>query len=72
MALVAQDLMAAAKVIALDSYAESPFMEHAIEEGLASVGGWSIFVLLFKSVIHTYLFVNREIRRHQRRCRAMC
>ncbi|KAL7901141.1 phosphatase 2C-like domain-containing protein [Trichoderma sp. SZMC 28014] len=39
MALAAQNLMAAAKVIALDPYAESPFMEHAIEEGLASEGG---------------------------------
>ncbi|KAL7791006.1 phosphatase 2C-like domain-containing protein [Trichoderma ceciliae] len=39
MAVVAQDLVAAAKVIALDPYAESPFMEHAIEEGLASEGG---------------------------------
>ncbi|KAJ6789012.1 hypothetical protein PWT90_09119 [Aphanocladium album] len=35
----AQDLVAAAKTIALDPYAESPFMEHAIEEGLASEGG---------------------------------
>ncbi|KAM0483083.1 hypothetical protein ACHAPX_002528 [Trichoderma viride] len=39
MALAAQNLMAAAKVIALDPYAQSPFMEHAIEEGLASEGG---------------------------------
>lgn len=35
----AQDLVAAAKEIALDPFAESPFMEHAIEEGLASEGG---------------------------------
>lgn len=35
----AQDLVAAAKTIASDPYAESPFMEHAIEEGLASEGG---------------------------------
>lgn len=35
----AQDLVAAAKTVALDPYAESPFMEHAIEEGLASEGG---------------------------------
>ncbi|KAK3330365.1 phosphatase 2C-like domain-containing protein [Apodospora peruviana] len=39
MAYVAEELMEAAKVIALDPYAESPFMEHAIEEGLASEGG---------------------------------
>ena len=39
MKLAAHDLMAAAKVIAVDPFAESPFMEHAIEEGLASAGG---------------------------------
>ncbi|KAH6606396.1 hypothetical protein Trco_005549 [Trichoderma cornu-damae] len=39
MALAARDLVTAAKAIALDPYAESPFMEHAIEEGLASEGG---------------------------------
>ncbi|PHH67231.1 hypothetical protein CDD81_3000 [Ophiocordyceps australis] len=39
MTSVAQDLMAAARVVALDPFAESPFMEHAIEEGLASEGG---------------------------------
>lgn len=39
MAFVAQELMLAAKVIALDPFAESPFMEHAIEEGLPSEGG---------------------------------
>ncbi|KAH7274020.1 phosphatase 2C-like domain-containing protein [Fusarium solani] len=39
MRIAAQDLMAAAKEIAVDPFAESPFMEHAIEEGLASEGG---------------------------------
>lgn len=39
MKVAAHDLMAAAKVIAVDPFAESPFMEHAIEEGLASEGG---------------------------------
>ncbi|KAM7222310.1 Protein phosphatase 2C (PP2C)-like domain containing protein [Rhypophila decipiens] len=39
MEYVAGELMEAAKMIALDPYAESPFMEHAIEEGLASEGG---------------------------------
>jgi hypothetical protein len=39
MGFVAEELMEAAKVIALDPFAESPFMEHAIEEGLASGGG---------------------------------
>ncbi|KAH7170849.1 phosphatase 2C-like domain-containing protein [Dactylonectria macrodidyma] len=35
----ARNLVAAATKIAQDPYAESPFMEHAIEEGLASEGG---------------------------------
>lgn len=39
MEFVAGELMNAAKVIALDPFAESPFMEHAIDEGLASEGG---------------------------------
>ncbi|KAI0882860.1 phosphatase 2C-like domain-containing protein [Annulohypoxylon maeteangense] len=39
MTFVAQELVNAAKYIALDPFAESPFMEHAIEEGLASAGG---------------------------------
>ncbi|KAK7976704.1 formamidase [Apiospora arundinis] len=39
MDFVAEELMKAAKVIATDPFAESPFMEHAIEEGLASEGG---------------------------------
>lgn len=39
MAYVAEELMLAAKMIALDPFAESPFMEHAIEEGLPSGGG---------------------------------
>lgn len=45
MRIAAQDLMAAAKEIAVDPFAESPFMEHAIEEGLASEGGefWHSF-----------------------------
>lgn len=36
---VAEELMEAARTIAVDPFAESPFMEHAIEEGLASAGG---------------------------------
>jgi serine/threonine protein phosphatase PrpC len=39
MAFVAEELMEAARTVALDPFAESPFMEHAIEEGLASEGG---------------------------------
>ncbi|KAI1121444.1 phosphatase 2C-like domain-containing protein [Nemania abortiva] len=39
MTFVAEELMKAARVIATDPFAESPFMEQAIEEGLASAGG---------------------------------
>ncbi|GAP84940.1 putative rRNA-processing protein UTP23 [Rosellinia necatrix] len=39
MTFVAEELMKAAKVVATDPFAESPFMEQAIEEGLASSGG---------------------------------
>lgn len=39
MQFVAEELMKAAKTIAQDPFAESPFMEHAIEEGLAMEGG---------------------------------
>ena len=39
MPFVAEELMKAARRIAEDPYAESPFMERAIEEGLAMEGG---------------------------------
>jgi serine/threonine protein phosphatase PrpC len=39
MKFVAEELMKAAKSIATDPFAESPFMEHAVEEGLAMEGG---------------------------------
>ncbi|KAK5157672.1 hypothetical protein LTR04_005337 [Oleoguttula sp. CCFEE 6159] len=39
MRFVAQELVKAARVIAEDPFAESPFMERAIEEGLAMEGG---------------------------------
>ncbi|KAI1873042.1 uncharacterized protein JN550_003295 [Neoarthrinium moseri] len=39
MTFVAEELMNAARTVAVDPFAESPFMEHAIEEGLASEGG---------------------------------
>lgn len=39
MHFVAHELVDRAKQIALDPFAESPFMEHAIEEGLPSEGG---------------------------------
>ena len=41
MLFVAQELVKAARVIAEDSFAESPFMERAVEEGLAMEGGES-------------------------------
>ena len=41
MEIAAQDLVAAAKKVAVDPFAESPYMEHAIDEGLASEGGKS-------------------------------
>lgn len=39
MLFVAQELVKAARIIAEDPYAESPFMERAVEEGLAMEGG---------------------------------
>ncbi|KAI9835697.1 MAG: hypothetical protein M1819_001874 [Sarea resinae] len=39
MQFVANELMKAARVIAQDPFAESPFMERAVEEGLAMEGG---------------------------------
>ncbi|KAL2159172.1 hypothetical protein VTH06DRAFT_2604 [Thermothelomyces fergusii] len=36
---VAEELMEAARAVAVDPFAESPYMERAIEEGLASTGG---------------------------------
>lgn len=39
MLFVAEELVKAARAIAEDPYAESPFMERAIEEGLAMEGG---------------------------------
>ncbi len=52
MLYVAEELMKAARAIAQDPFAESPFMERAIEEGLAMEGGefhdlGSLEVLLF-------------------------
>jgi protein phosphatase PTC7 len=39
MVYVAKELMNAARVIAQDPFAESPFMERAVEEGLPMEGG---------------------------------
>ena len=46
MLYVAEELMKAAKVIAEDPFAESPFMERAVEEGLAMEGGMALATLL--------------------------
>lgn len=40
MRFVAQELVKAARVIAEDPFAESPYMERGIEEGLSIEGGW--------------------------------
>lgn len=37
---VAEELVKATRAIAEDPFAESPFMERAVEEGLAMEGGW--------------------------------
>ena len=42
MLFVAEQLVKAARNIAEDPYAESPFMERAVEEGLAMEGGQSL------------------------------
>jgi protein phosphatase PTC7 len=60
MKFVAEELMKAAKVIATDPFAESPFMEHAVEEGLAMEGG-----MLMTCSSRTELKPCREIRRYQ-------
>lgn len=39
MKFVAEELVKSAKVIAQDPYAESPFMERAVDEGLPTEGG---------------------------------
>jgi hypothetical protein len=49
MQFVADRLMNAARVIAQDPFAESPFMEHAIEEGLAMEGGMLRIVYVLDS-----------------------
>ncbi len=46
MMFVAQELVKAARVIAEDPFAESPFMERAVDEGLAMEGGRMIISAL--------------------------
>jgi len=50
MKFVAEQLMNAARIIAQDPFAESPYMEHAIEEGLPMEGGTSS-----ESALHYFL-----------------
>ena len=63
MLFVAEELMKAARAIAEDPFAESPFMERAVEEGLAMEGGmiWSIPRIL---LVYTDSMI-RKARRHQ-------
>ena len=44
MEFVAKELVKAARVIAEDPFAESPFMERAVDEGLAMEGGTSLIL----------------------------
>ena len=46
MLFVAQQLVKAARNIAVDPYAESPFMERAVDEGLAMEGGLSFPIII--------------------------
>ena len=63
MKFVANRLMDAARVIAQDPFAESPFMEHAIEEGLAMEGGkW----LIKRQVVGAWLTLCRKVGRYKR------
>ena len=48
MLFVAKELVNAARKIAEDPFAESPFMERAVEEGLAMEGGWLLWSLCWK------------------------
>lgn len=55
MQFVADQLMNAARVIAQDPFAESPFMEHAVEEGLAMEGGMFTRTRLNPMLANIYL-----------------
>lgn len=48
MLAVAKGIVKAAKTIAEDPYAESPFMERAVEEGLAMEGGMNTFNVFYR------------------------
>ena len=53
MLYVARELMRAARTIAEDPYAESPFMERAVEEGLAMEGGKLTFRFGYENLLLT-------------------
>ena len=55
MVFVAEELVKAARVIAEDPFAESPFMERAVEEGLAMEGGEVFFFKLFGCLVMVVL-----------------
>jgi hypothetical protein len=63
MRFVAQELVKAAKAIAEDPFAESPYMEKAIDEGLSVEGGAYQAV---SDELGGCLRDNRQARRHQR------
>ncbi|RCI15370.1 hypothetical protein L249_6751 [Ophiocordyceps polyrhachis-furcata BCC 54312] len=50
---LAEDLMKAARIVAVDPFAESPFMERAIEEGLASEGAGHGIITCREERYHT-------------------
>lgn len=56
MLYVADQLMKAARLVAEDPYAESPFMERAVEEGLAMEGG-----LLAHSFLRELLLTSSQV-----------
>ncbi|KAL8994725.1 MAG: hypothetical protein Q9188_006986 [Gyalolechia gomerana] len=61
MLYVARELVKAARNVAEDPYAESPFMERAVEEGLAMEGGKGLAHLGIEIVSLTALKVNLTI-----------
>ena len=65
MRFVAQQLMNAARVIAQDPFAESPYMEKAIDEGLSIEGGTCILNVNHPNVCISANFYPRKTRRHQ-------
>jgi hypothetical protein len=63
MRFVAQRLVNAAREIAEDPFAESPYMEKAIDEGLSIEGGMFSSVYKERSMVLT---LSRQARRYQR------